>query len=148
MNRASEIKVSYKSRINLSEAPQITSSREAFKVFTAHWDWSEIELREHFNILLLNRSGRVKAFYNVSIGGLSGTVVDAKIIFSVALKTMSSSVILAHNHPSGNLNPSFADKNLTTKLVEAGKTLDLPVLDHLILTPEGRYYSFADEGLI
>lgn len=148
MVKASEIKVSYISKVRLSEAPQITSSHKAFQVFSAHWDWSEMELREHFNMLLLNRAGRVKAFYTVSIGGLSGTVVDAKIIFSVALKTMSSSIIVAHNHPSGNTNPSFADRELTKKLVSAGQLLDLPVLDHLILTPDYRYYSFADEGLI
>ena len=148
MKKVSEIKVSYTSRVRLSDAPQITNSYSAYQVLAAHWDWSEIELREHFNILLLNRASRVKAFYNVSIGGQAGTVVDAKIIFATALKTMSSSIILAHNHPSSNLNPSQADKALTQKLVEAGQLLDLPVLDHLILTPEGTYFSFADEGLI
>ena len=86
--------------------------------------------------------------YLVSIGGLSGTVVDAKIVFACALKARSSAIILAHNHPSANLYPSTPDKNITDKLKKGGELLDIPVLDHLILSPEGGYYSFADEGLI
>ena len=97
--------------------------------------------------MLLNRANKVLGIYPVSKGGVSGTLVDPKLIFSVALKCNASSIILAHNHPSGNLFPSENDKELTQKLKSAGNFLDIKVLDHLIITPEG-YFSFADEGLL
>ena len=110
--------------------------------------WSDdLEIREEFNILLLNRANHVLGWFNVSVGGTSATVIDPKLIFSVALKCNASGVILAHNHPSGNLNPSDADLNLTTKLKEGGKILEIKILDHIILTSES-YYSFADEGIM
>jgi DNA repair protein RadC len=104
-------------------------------------------LVEEFKILLLNRAGRVIGCYEVSFGGFAGTVADPKVIFAVALKSCASSIVLAHNHPSGNLKPSQSDINLTQKLIQAGKYLEINVLDHIILTREG-YYSFADEGMM
>jgi len=83
----------------------------------------------------------------ISIGGVSGTVVDAKLIFKKALEQLASAIILCHNHPSGNLKPSQADIDITRKLKQAGKTLDIDVLDHLIIAESG-FYSFADEGLL
>ena len=83
----------------------------------------------------------------MSKGGVSGTFVDAKLVFSVALKCNASSIIIAHNHPSSNLNPSEADKSLTKKLKSAGQFLDITLLDHLIITKDG-YYSFSDDGLM
>lgn len=106
-----------------------------------------MEIREEFNILLLNRANHVLGWFNVSIGGVASTVVDPKVIFSVALKCNASGIILSHNHPSGNLNPSDADLNLTKKLNSGGKLLEINILDHLILTTD-RYYSFADEGML
>ena len=85
--------------------------------------------------------------YEASTGGVSGTVADAKLIFIAALKTNASGIILSHNHPSGNLKPSKADEALTCKLKEAGKFLDIIVMDHIIVTSEG-YFSFSDEGLL
>jgi DNA repair protein RadC len=111
------------------------------------WSKNTIELQEEFKILLLNRANVVLGVYSMSKGGVSGTFVDAKLIFSVALKCNASSIILAHNHPSGNLNPSQADKNITKKLVSAGKYLDVSILDHVIITKDD-YYSFADNGLM
>ena len=102
---------------------------------------------EEFWILLLNRANRVIKPVQISRGGVAGTVADPKIIFKHALDQLASAIILAHNHPSGNLQPSQADIQLTKKLVEAGKWLDLPVLDHLILSDHA-YYSFGDEGKI
>ncbi|MCW3071308.1 MAG: repair protein [Bacteroidetes bacterium] len=84
-------------------------------------------------------------FSKISQGGLSGTVVDAKVVFQVALKANASSILLAHNHPSGNLKPSEADLMITKNIREAGKLMEIPLVDHIILTDEG-YYSFADEG--
>ena len=94
-------------------------------------------LVEEFNILLLDRSNRVMALCPISKGGVSGTVVDLKIVFAAAIKGRASSIILAHNHPSGNLQPSQADIDLTKKFEKAGKLLDIPVLDHVILSPDG-----------
>ncbi|HRD54745.1 MAG TPA: JAB domain-containing protein, partial [Flavobacteriales bacterium] len=93
-----------------------------------------LDMREEFWILLLDRGNRAKGIYQVSIGGLHGTVADPKLIYACALKSLASAIILAHNHPSGQLRPSEEDLKLTNKLVEAGRFLDLPVHDHLILT--------------
>jgi DNA repair protein RadC len=95
-------------------------------------------------ILLLNRANVVLGVYNLSKGGSSSTIVDAKILFSVALKCNASSIILAHNHPSGNLVPSNSDLELTKRLIAASKFLNIPILDHLIISKSG-FYSLADE---
>ncbi len=101
--------------------------------------------QEEFWILLLNRSNGIIRSNQVSTGGVSSTVVDSKVIFSKALEYLASSIILIHNHPSGNLNPSQSDISLTKGLKKAGEIMDIPVLDHLIFTNSG-YYSFKDEG--
>jgi DNA repair protein RadC len=101
---------------------------------------------EQFWILLLNRANEVIRPLQISTGGVAGTVADPKMIFKAAIEQLASSIILVHNHPSGNLIPSQADKDLTKKLKESGKLLDIPVLDHLIFADSG-YYSFADEGI-
>jgi DNA repair protein RadC len=93
-------------------------------------------------VLLLNRANRVLGCLKLSKGGLTGTVVDLRIL----LKAMASGIIIAHNHPSGNLKPSDADRELTSQIKQAGKLLDITLLDHLILGTEGDYVSFADEG--
>lgn len=102
---------------------------------------------EEFYVLLLNRANEIIHTEQISKGGISGTVVDGKIVFKIALEHLSSSIILCHNHPSGQLKPSQADMQLTNKMIEFGKMIDLPILDHLIFTDNG-YFSFADEGLM
>lgn len=102
---------------------------------------------EEFWILLLNRANKLISRHLIGRGGLSGTVADTRLIFKFALEELASSVILCHNHPSGNLQPSKADINLTRKLKKAGEIMDVPVLDHLILG-EQDHFSFADEGMI
>lgn len=102
---------------------------------------------EEFWVLLLNRGNQILERVNISKGGVSQTVVDTKIVFKMAIDKLASSIILCHNHPSGNLKPSDADIQLTKKLKEAGRILDLPVLDHLIFA-DNTYFSFADEGLL
>ena len=124
--------------------PKITSSQDAYNCL--HGPMEDLQ-HEVFKILLLNRNNRVTRIETISIGGVAGTVVDAKIIFKKAIEEQSSSIILAHNHPSGNLSPSQQDISLTKKLVAAGKTLDINILDHLIISESG-YYSFLDEGQI
>lgn len=105
------------------------------------------EVIEHFYLILLSRSNFVIKKERVSQGGTAGTVVDAKIVFKIAMEHMAQSVILVHNHPSGSLSPSDQDRRLTEKLVKIGRELDLPVLDHLIFADRG-YFSFADEGIL
>jgi DNA repair protein RadC len=122
----------------------ISSSQMAFELIAPQL----IDLpHEEFWIMLLNRANRMIEIKNVSKGGVSGTVADAKLIFKAALSKLASSIILFHNHPSGNLKPSRADLQLTDKLVKGGKNLDIAVLDHLIIG-NNSYFSFADEGLI
>jgi DNA repair protein RadC len=101
---------------------------------------------EEFWILLLNRANKITSKHLISKGGQAGTVADPKIIFNIALENHAASIILSHNHPSGNLKPSQADLELTKKLRSAGQFLDIPVLDHLIITDQG-FFSFADEGI-
>lgn len=129
---------------DVKEKPQLRSSRDAYDTIGPVL----IDLvHEEFWILLLNRANRIISKEQISKGGTAGTVVDAKIVFRIALEKQASSMILCHNHPSGNLRASQADLALTKKLVEAGKQLDIMVLDHLIVTQSG-YLSFADEGMM
>nr|WP_319401053.1 DNA repair protein RadC [uncultured Carboxylicivirga sp.] len=100
---------------------------------------------EEFWVLLLNRSNKVLTRNKISQGGIAGTVIDVRLILKSAIDHLASSIILCHNHPSGNLQPSDMDKQITQKMKEAGKIMDIPVLDHIIVTESG-YYSFADEG--
>jgi len=102
---------------------------------------------EEFWVIMLNRANRIIRMKRVSSGGISGTVADVKIIFKEAIDQMASALILAHNHPSGNRNPSEQDIRLTRKMKESGLLLDIPVLDHIIFA-EDKYYSFADEAIL
>lgn len=105
------------------------------------------EIVEHFYLILLTRSNYVLKKQLVSLGGTSTTVVDAKVVFKIALEHLAQSIILVHNHPSGDTAPSEQDRKLTRSLVKIGLELDLPVLDHVIFSDRG-YFSFADEGIL
>lgn len=126
------------------ERPKITGSTDIFELLKA--DLLDMP-HEVFWIVLLNRANRIIKKKQISQGGVSGTVADPKIIFKIAVEELASGLILAHNHPSGNLSPSQADLDLTKKLKESGKLLDIHVLDHIIVAGK-KYFSFADEGLI
>jgi DNA repair protein RadC len=128
----------------LGEKPRIGGSHDAFELLRANLQ--DIS-HEEFWVILLNRANRVIRKYQVSQGGVSGTVADPKIIFKTALEELASGIILAHNHPSGNLTASRADIELTQKLTAGGRLLEIQVLDHLIIAGQ-KYFSFADEGLI
>jgi DNA repair protein RadC len=124
--------------------PRIASSRDIYELMKPElYD----EVVEHFYLILLSRSNQVIKKQLISQGGTTGTVVDVKVVFKAALEHLAQSVILVHNHPSGNLTPSDQDKRLTERLVRVGRDMDLPVLDHLIFADRG-YFSFADEGLL
>jgi DNA repair protein RadC len=126
------------------EKNKISSSSDAFSIIKG--DLMDL-LHEEFWVLLLNRANRVIKKKRVSEGGVSGTIADPKIIFRFALEELASGVIVAHNHPSGNLTASQSDIDLTRKLKEAGKFLEVQLLDHLIIAGQ-KYYSFADEGVL
>ena len=142
-----EIQLAYRSTVKASMRPKVTGAKDAEQILRQTWDEDKIELVEQFKVLLINRANKVLGVLEVSQGGISGTVADPKIIFSTALKAAACGIILSHNHPSGNLTPSQADIDLTKKLKEGGKFLEISILDHIILTSES-YFSFADEGLL
>ena len=123
---------------------KVTCSRDAYNEMIPHLSDKP---HEEFWILLMNRANEILRPVHISTGGVSGTVADPKLIFKQAIEHLASSMILFHNHPSGNLTPSQADKDLTKKLKDSGRLLDIPVLDHLIFTDKA-YYSFADEGIL
>lgn len=123
---------------------KITSSGDAYQAIRPYLlDLSH----EQFWVLLLNRASEIIRPFQVSIGGVAGTVADPKIIFKSAIEYLASAIILVHNHPSGNLVPSQADLDLTKRVKEGGRLLDIPILDHLIFGDNG-YYSFADKGIL
>lgn len=124
--------------------PKITCSQHIYDIMKPDLYDEQVE---HFFLILLNRSNHVIKKQSISQGGTSGTVVDSKIVFKIALEHLAQSIILVHNHPSGNLRPSDQDKRLTERLVKIGRELDLPILDHVIFTDLG-YFSFADEGIL
>jgi DNA repair protein RadC len=130
--------------LDLKQLPAITCSKDAYLAIAPNL--ADLP-HEEFWILLLNRANRIVSRERISVGGVAGTVVDAKMVFQKALQQLASSIILAHNHPSGNLRPSQADLDLTKKLKSAGVVLDIQVLDHLIVTEKG-FTSMADEGLM
>jgi len=146
--QVNEIKVSYKERVPASFWRKITTSKDAAELLFEHWDKNTIGLHESFKIVLLNNNNKVKGIYQISQGGITGTLVDLRILFGVILKTLSVAIILTHNHPSGTLKASEADKQITRKIKKAADLFDIRVLDHILLVPSGDYYSFADEGIL
>lgn len=133
-----------RNQLEEQEKPKIGGSSDAYELLKS--DLLDIP-HEEFWVILLNRANRVVKKYQISQGGVAGTVADPKIIFKAALEELASGIILAHNHPSGNLKASQADVDLTKKLAAGGRLLEIQVLDHLIIAGQ-KYFSFADEGLI
>jgi DNA repair protein RadC len=146
--KVNEIKISYKEKIKTLKSEAINSSSDAAKLLFEHWNTDTIGLNESFKVLLLNNSNKIKGVFQLSNGGITGTVVDIRILFAIILKSLSVGIILAHNHPSGKLKPSEADKQITKKIKEAAAFFDVKVLDHLIITPDGSFYSFSDNGIL
>lgn len=144
--KVAEISVSYQPAI--SHKPKIVGSLDAYNVLLPFFPTETIALQERFLAMYVNRCNRVLGVYQLSLGGITGTVVDIRLLMSVALKTAATSIVLAHNHPSGNLVPSTSDRDLTVKIKEASRFLDIKLIDHLILAPNGGYYSFVDEGIL
>nr|NQU90110.1 JAB domain-containing protein [Bacteroidota bacterium] len=140
----SEVAITYHNKVKASQRPKITCSGDSYQIFSAIWD-DNMDHIESFYAMFLNRANALLGVARVAVGGTTGTIADPKVIYQLALKVNAQSIIVSHNHPSGNLKPSDMDEKLTRKLKSAGTFLDICFLDHLILTSEA-YYSFADEG--
>lgn len=144
-SKVAELLISYSAHI-VSEQ-KISNSRETYSLIINHWNLDTIEMLEEVKILLLNKSNKVLGVYDLSKGGICSSIIDIKIVLSIALKALASGIIIVHNHPSGNLSPSKADVDITEKLKSASNLMDIAVLDHLIISKDN-YYSFADDGLL
>jgi DNA repair protein RadC len=146
-SKVAEVELVYKTKVKASERPLIKISKDCYQTFLKVWDENKLEMQEEFKVLLINRANRVTGVYEASAGGITGTVADPRLILAAAIKGLAVGIVLAHNHPSGNLKPSLADEQLTAKIKTAASYHDIRVLDHIIVTADA-YYSFADEGLL
>lgn len=143
--KVAEVQLSYKPHFKAQERPQISTSEQAYRVMLDNWDMNLISFIEQAKMILLNRNNRVLGIVNLSTGGGGSTVIDSRVLFSIALKATATSIILCHNHPSGNLKPSHEDVRLTERIKQAGKILEIEVHDHLIIS-ENHYLSMAEEA--
>jgi DNA repair protein RadC len=140
-----EIFLSYKNKNLNSE--QLINSDEVYKFILNYWDDNTLDAQENVKMILMNAGNQVIGVYDMSKGGITSTVVDIRLVLSVALKCLATNIILVHNHPTGNTNPSQADKELTKKFQSACKFLEINFLDHLIIA-RSNYFSFCDNGLM
>ena len=141
-----EIKISLKvDKFKKSELTSITSSKQGYEIFRTLFNADTIDWLEESIILCLNRSNRVLGYYKLSSGGTAGTMMDPKVIFTIALNCSASAIIVAHNHPSGNLTPSQPDIKTTENIKKLGDMMGITLLDHIIVTDEG-FYSFSDDN--
>ena len=145
-HRIAEIEATYSCRIRPENRVKISTVQDVFDTLRDPWI-DTIEHRESFGIIMLNNAMQILGIYWVSHGGITGTVIDVRLIFQMALKSMATNIILVHNHPSGNKFPSDNDKKITEKIKKAGDLLDIKVTDHVIMTVDD-FYSFAHEGLL
>lgn len=146
-NNVCEVAVSYKNKTKASERPQIVSSKSAYEYLSQVYDENTVELREYFKVVLLNQANRVLGYSDISFGGIDGTYCDVRHIMQVAILSNATGIILSHNHPSGNTEPSLQDKRSTAAIQEACKFMKINLIDHMIIARES-YYSFADEGIL
>jgi DNA repair protein RadC len=144
----SEVRLVYWTRIKASERLQVKCSKDAFDIFMENWDLDSIEHIEEFKLLLMNRSNSVLGIMPVSKGGLFKTVTDVRVILQYAIRVNASGIIICHNHPSGNVQPSESDIAITRKIKESGIVMDIQLLDHLIIVPESNCFSMGDEGIV
>jgi DNA repair protein RadC len=147
-NMVTEITICYQPSQEALKREKIICVADAYKQILKGFDENTIMVQEQCVVMYLNYANDVIGLYKASKGGITGTVVDIRLILSIGLKTLSTKIIIAHNHPSGNLVPSRQDVDITDKLKQAGKFMDIVLVDHLIITSSGRYYSFAEEGYI
>lgn len=145
--RLAEIRAVYKSRTKVETRKNLRKPSDSAEYLRAIWNQRTIELTEDFVVLCLNHAHQVIGWVRVASGAFSSCQVEPRVIFAIALQTASAALVLAHNHPSGDLTPSPDDKAVTERLVQGGRLLNIRVLDHVILSKEGSF-SFSDNGLI
>lgn len=146
-NIVSEVELTYKNNVPYNQRQKISNSQGAYEILTNLFPENTMDYRETFIVLYLNRANQVLGYSVISQGGTSNTTVDIKMVIQTALLANASCIMLAHNHPSGNVQPSSDDNRITKRIMEAAKLFDITVLDHLIITNEN-YYSFTDNGNI
>lgn len=144
-NDIASVTIGYSHKQKASERTKITNSLDCVRVLREIWNSDNIEFAEDFYVLLLNNANHVLGSYHLASGGQTACIVDIKTVAQVAILGNAKSVILAHNHPSGNITPSSNDREITSRIKSALKMFDISVLDHIILTAES-HYSFANEG--
>lgn len=147
MNTVAEVGISYRNRVPSKDRKQVLDSLSAYQILREIYPDDTIDYRETFKVLYLNHRNQVLGYYTISVGGITSTMADVRLILQGALLTNATGIILAHNHPSGSLRPSREDDALTRKITEAAEIMNISVNDHIILTSEG-FYSYADEGRI
>lgn len=136
MSQIEEVKLIYRNKLKANERPVVRGAEDAYKIFLESWGHDQIDLLEECKAMFLDRQLKVMSISSISKGGFNGTVVDLRLVFAIALKRRANSIILAHNHPSGNLKPSRADIKLTQQFYQAGKLMQIELEDHLIITRE------------
>ena len=142
--KATEVKLTYKRK---SSGLLIRHSSDAYDILIDYWDKGSIDYCESFVVVLLSQRNEVLGIFKVSEGGIAGTLVDVRKIYQAAILANASSILIAHNHPSGNLKPSQQDLTLTKRIKAAGEVMQVKLLDHLIVTSD-TFYSMMDEGVI
>jgi len=142
-----QVKLTYKTKQKASERPQINGSKTTYDLLLKCFDTDTIELKESFKILLLNRANRVLGVMNVSDGGITGSLVDTRLIMQSVILSNATQIIIAHNNPNGDLTPCTKDCFITKRIKKACEIMDIELLDHLIITTES-YYSYADNKRI
>ena len=144
-NIVSEVELTYKNNVPYNQRQKMSNSQGAYEILTNLFPENTMDYRETFIVLYLNRANQVLGYSVISQGGTSNTTVDIKMVIQTALLANASCIMLAHNHPSGNLHPSSDDNRITNRIIEAARLFDITVLDHIIITNES-YYSFTDNG--
>ncbi|WP_126247810.1 JAB domain-containing protein [Chitinophaga rhizosphaerae] len=145
----SEIDISFRNKVKASQRPIVSNSHDLFALLKSIWDMDTIELREEVKVIYLNSSNRVLGVMTAFKGGIENTMLDIRLVLAVALKSVATRIVVAHNHPSGSLTPSLADRQITGRLKDACNLLSMKLLDHIILSGDGEhYYSMADDGEI
>lgn len=142
-----EIEISFNKHPSKLIGPKILSTKDSAKLFINQWG-SDLATVEEFKVMYLNHTNRVKGIHTLARGGIAAVCVDVRVIYAIALKILATSIIVAHNHPSGNLEPSNHDRLCTNDIVKCGEILKIPLIDHLIITPNLDYLSFADRDYI
>ncbi len=143
-SRPPKMRIVYSRKQLPKNRQKVVNSRDANDVFRKIWS-KQLDIREEMYVLFLNRKNMVLGYHILSMGGITGTIADRRLLFAVALNSLATSIIIAHNHPSGQLKPSIEDVELTKIISETGKIMNIKLLDHLIIG-RNAFYSFADEG--